>query len=166
MVQDRINMSAVEYRTRYLLVEGDRCTKKGVDDVWVVVKLLVDHKGEDTHLGSTAVVQLDSKLLVDGLLVPARCGKLSLLDLLLAKTEAVLKESDEGDDLTSAGSGKGVEGSKTSLDTCEGDAVSDFTGKADASRGHKVTKDSKHGNSAVLGLNSAKTVESLLISIL
>ena len=36
------------------LVEGNGGTKKGVDDVWVVVKLLVDHKGEDAHLGGTS----------------------------------------------------------------------------------------------------------------
>ena len=118
------------------LVEGNRCAKKGVDDVWVVVKLLVDHEGEDTHLGSAAVVKLDSKLLVDGLLVPAGSFKLCLLNLVLAKTEAILDEANETNDLGSAGSGDAIEGSKTSLDTGEGDAVSDFTRKTDTSSGH------------------------------
>ena len=72
------------------LVESDWVTKKGVDDVWVVIKLLVDHKGKDTHLGSTAVVELDGKLLVKGLLVPARCFDLGSLDLLLAGSKANL----------------------------------------------------------------------------
>ena len=46
--------------TTYRLVEGNWGTKKGVDDVWVVVKLLVDHKGKDTHLGSTTIGQFNS----------------------------------------------------------------------------------------------------------
>jgi hypothetical protein len=55
----------------HLLVEWDGGAKKGVDDVRIVVELLVDHEGEDAHLGGTAVVELDGELLVDGLLIPS-----------------------------------------------------------------------------------------------
>ena len=43
-------------------VKGNRGSEEGVDDVWVVVDFLVDHKGEDAHLGSTTVVKLDGSL--------------------------------------------------------------------------------------------------------
>ena len=56
---------------KYLLVEWDGVAEETVDDVWVVVKLLVDHEGKDAHLGGTAVVKLDGELLVDGLLIPS-----------------------------------------------------------------------------------------------
>lgn len=52
------------------LVEGNGGTEDRVDDVGVAIKLLVDHKAKDAHLCGTAVVQLDRKLSVDGLLVP------------------------------------------------------------------------------------------------
>ena len=38
------------------LVESNRVSEKGVDNVRVVVELLVNHEGKDTHLGGTAVV--------------------------------------------------------------------------------------------------------------
>ena len=66
------------------LVEWDWVTKKRVDDVWVVVKLLVDHEGKDAHLGSTAIVELDGELLVNGLLVPSGGLELGFLDVFLA----------------------------------------------------------------------------------
>ena len=57
------------------LVERNGGAKEGVDDVGVVVQLLVNHQGKDTHLGSSAVVQLDSTLGVQLLLVPSRLGR-------------------------------------------------------------------------------------------
>ena len=44
--------------TVYYLVEGDGGAKERVDHVRVVVKLLVHHEGQDTHLGGTAVGEL------------------------------------------------------------------------------------------------------------
>ena len=100
----------------HLLVEGDGVAEEGVDDVWVVVQLLVDHEGEDAHLGGTAVVELDGELLVDGLLIPSGCVELSSLDLLLAGAEAKLDKADEGNDLGNTGRGDGVKGGKAVLD--------------------------------------------------
>ena len=39
-------------------VELDRGSQKRIDNVGVVIELLVDHKGKDTHLSSTTVVEL------------------------------------------------------------------------------------------------------------
>ena len=44
------------------LVERNGGAKKGVDDVWVVVQLLVNHQSKDTHLGSATVVQFNGCL--------------------------------------------------------------------------------------------------------
>ena len=149
-----------------LLVEGDRGAEEGVDDVGVIVQLLVHHEGEDAHLSSAAVVELDGQLSVDGLLVPAGGLELSGLDVILAGSVAELDEADEGDDLGSAGGRDGVEGGKAGLHGGEGQAVSDVTRKADASGGDEVAEDGKHGNAAVLGLDGAQAVEASLVSVL
>lgn len=57
------------------LVERNRGAKEGVDDVWVVVQLLVNHQCKDAHLSSSAVVQFDGTLGVQLLLVPPRLGR-------------------------------------------------------------------------------------------
>ena len=75
-----------KWRCTGCLVELDGGAQEGVDDVRVVVQLLVHHQGQDAHLSSAAVVQLDGQLLVDGLLVPAGRAELSLLDLVLSNT--------------------------------------------------------------------------------
>ena len=126
----------------------------------------MDHEGEDAHLGGTAVVELDSKLLVDGLLIPSGSLELSGLNVILSGGEAKLDLADESDDLGSTGGGDGVKGGKAVLDGGEWNAIGDLSGKADAGGGHQVAKDGKHGNAAVLGLDGAKAIESLLVSVL
>ena len=147
------------------LVEWDRVAEEGVDDVGVVVQLLVDHQGKDTHLGGTAVVELDGELLVDGLLVPSGGLELSSLDLVLAGGEATL---DGGNSQKGAEDGlhrKVSQSGKTSLNVGQVVAGGQAGGKAVASGGHKVAKDGKLSNAAVLGLHGAKAVELLLVSI-
>jgi hypothetical protein len=51
----------------------------------------VHHEAKDAHLGSTAIVELNGELLVDGGLVPARCLELSSFDVVLAEAESNLK---------------------------------------------------------------------------
>ena len=148
------------------LVERNRGAEEGVDDVGVVVQLLVHHEGEDAHLSSTAVVQLDGQLLVDGLLVPARCFQLSSLDIILAGSVAELDQADEGHDLGNASGGDGVKGSKAVLHGGEGNAVSDLSWEADASGGHQVAEDGQLGDAAVLGLNGAQALEAGLVRVL
>ena len=144
------------------MVEGDWGAKERVDDVGVVVKLLVDHEGKDSHLGGTAVVQLDGELLVEGSLVPLGCFDLSGLDLVFALGKTKLDQTNEGDDLGNTSTWDGVKGGKTSLHRGERDTVGDVARKADTSRGHQVAKDGKHGDAAVLGLDGAEAVEALL----
>ena len=96
----------------------------------------MDHEGKDAHLGGTAVVELDGELLVDGLLIPSRCGKLGSLDVILSGGKAKLDKADESNDLGSAGSGDGVKGGKAILDGGEWDTIGDFSGKADTGGGH------------------------------
>ena len=52
------------------MVERYRESEKIIDDVWVVIQLLMDHKGKDAHLGSTTIVQLNGHLLLNSGLVP------------------------------------------------------------------------------------------------
>jgi hypothetical protein len=125
----------------------------------------VDHESEDAHLGGAAVVELDGELLVNGGLVPSGSLELSLLDVILAGSEAELDGTDEGDGLGNAGGGDGVEGGKAGLHGGEGKAVGDFSGQADAGGGHDVAEDGEHGNTAVLGLDGAEAVEALLVSV-
>ena len=125
----------------------------------------MDHEGKDTHLGSTAVVQLDGLLLLDGLLVPTRSSQLSLLDLLLASSEATLDGSHSQKGAEDGLSRKLRKSSQTSLHLGKVVSRGQRGGKAVASSGHKVAKDGKHGDAAVLGLDEAEAVEALLIGV-
>jgi hypothetical protein len=158
-------------KTERLLVESDGGAEKGVDDVGVVVKLLVDHEGKDAHLGGTAVVELDSRhaVKVEGADGRGREVALVLLtsldDVLLAKAEAELDEADESDDLSSASGGDGLESSKAGLHLREGKSGGDVTSAADAGGGHNVADNGEHGDAAVLGLDVTEAVEFVLVSI-
>ena len=126
----------------------------------------MDHEGKDAHLGGTAVVELDGKLLVDCLLVPSRCLELSSLDVLLAGSKATL-DNGNSEDGSEDGFRRGIsEGCNTGLDSGEIVARGDAGRKAVASRGYQVAKDGKLSDAAVLGLNIAKTIELVLVSVL
>ena len=56
--------------------------------------------------------------------------------------------------------------SKSGLEGGEGYTRRKFSRKSNTSGGHEVAKDGKHGNAAVLGLDSAESIESLLIGVL
>lgn len=130
------------YKSSRRLVELDRGTKEGVDDVRVVIELLVHHEGKDAHLGSTAVVELDSggTLEVEG--THGRGGEVGgvlaagLLNISLAETEAQLKSTNEKHNLNDATEGDGLEGSKAGLHVGELEAGGDVATKAPASGGH------------------------------
>ena len=125
----------------------------------------MDHQGKDTHLGGTAVVELDGELLVDGLLVPSGGLQLSLLDLVFAGSVATLDGGNGEEGAEDGLHGKISQSGKTSLHVGEVVAGGEAGGKAVASGGDKVAKDGKLGNAAVLGLNGAEAVELLLVSI-
>ena len=156
-------MWAVESTER--LVECNRVTKEGVDDVWVVVKLLVDHEGKDTHLGSTAVVELDGKLLGDGLVIPTRLLELDSLDLILTGGVTTFNEGNSEDGSEDGLSREIRQGGKAGLDVGEIVTRGEGGWETVTGSGDKVTKDGKLGDTAVLGLDKAETIESLLVGI-
>ena len=147
------------------LVEWHRVAQQGVDDVRVVVELLVYHQGEDTHLGSAAVVQLDRELLIDGLLVPAGCSQLGLLDLILAGCVATFDQGHDQHSSEDHVSRKLSKSRKTGLGATQVESRSKRGRKSVTSSGDQVAKDCKHGDAAVLGLDLAKAVESCLVRI-
>jgi hypothetical protein len=139
------------------LVEGHGGAEQGVDDIGVVVELLVHHEGEDAHLGGAAVVQLDGLAALDG-----EVGVLGLalgLDVLLDLGEAKLDGTDGEEGEGKAGGGDGVKGGKAGL------GLVGAEGHAGTGGGHDVAKDGKHRDAAVLGLDGAQAVESLLVGI-
>ena len=121
----------------------------------------MDHEAEDAHLGGTTVVELDGLLL----LVLAPLGSAALLDLLLLGAEAQLHEADEGEDLGSTGGRDDVEGLEAGGNIGKLEAVGDLSRETDTSGGHKVAKDGKHRDAAVLGLHVTEAVKTLLVSI-
>jgi hypothetical protein len=148
------------------LVEGDRGAEHGIEDVRVVVKLLVHHKAKNSHLGSTAVVQFDRLLRCLLLGIPAGLNHLrsaNALDLDLPSGKANLQEADEKEELEETSGRECVKHSQTSFHGGEWDAVGNITGESISLSGHNMAKDSEHCNAAVLGLHSAKLIESSLI---
>ena len=135
------------------LVEGNGGTQQTVDHVRVVVKLLVYHEGQDTHLGGTAVVELHglAAVLSDGRVG----GAASLLNLALARAKAQLKKANEGKKLSSASGRDHIEGLEASGDLGKLEAVGNLTRKAHTCSSHEVTEDGKHGDAAMLGLDIA-----------
>jgi hypothetical protein len=137
-------------------------------------QLLVDHKGKDTHLGGTALVEFDQTLLHLGLLiegVPAEVdavvtevtNEFSSGDVL---HDSKLKEADEGDDLTNTGTRDGSEGSESVGDGLEsGSRDVKVSRKTDSGLLDKVSSDGKHGNTSVLELDETQAVESGLVTI-
>ncbi len=107
LLRDRCDRSEVDPGIEII---NDGLTEDVVDDVRLVVEDLVDHHGENAHLRSTAVVELDCALLKLGLLVErlplllegvdprhvAREGALLLLH------DEELEEADEHHDLGDA----------------------------------------------------------------
>ena len=147
------------------MVEGHGVAEERVDDVRVVVELLVDHEGEDAHLGGTAVVELDGELLVDGLLIPARLLELNRLDLVLAGGEATLDGGDGEEGAEDGLSGKVGESGEASLGLGQVVAGGEGGGQSVASGGHEVAEDGQLRDAAVLGLDGAEAIELLLVSV-
>ena len=143
--------------TVYYLVEGDGGAKERVDHVRVVVKLLVHHEGQNTHLGGTAVGELYGLAAVLGNVGVGRAAV--LLELVLDGGEAKLNstDSEEGDGQTSGG--KGVEHGKAGLHLIGAE------GHASTSGGDQVAKDGEHGDAAMLDFREAKLIEAFLVRV-
>ena len=138
---------------------------EGVDDVGIVVQLLVDHEGKDAHLGGTAVVELDGELLGNGLVVPSGGLELGGFNVLLAGSKSTFDDSNGQKGAEDGLNGEISESLEASADLGEVVAGGQGGGEAVASGGHKVAKDGKLGNAAVLGLDGAEAVELGLISL-
>jgi len=155
-------------RLKNYLIEWNRSAKEIVDDVWVVVDLLVDHEGKDTHLGSTTVVKLNCRFLGDSGSIPLGGGKLGGLDLIFAGSESDFDEADGKNNFEDSVDRKCVEHGKTGLHFRIRDSTfldSGVTRQSPTVSGGDVSKNRQHGNSAVLNFNSAKAIESFLISV-
>mmetsp|Transcript_19078 Transcript_19078/g.30842 ORF Transcript_19078/g.30842 Transcript_19078/m.30842 type:complete len:230 (+) Transcript_19078:172-861(+) len=150
-------------------VELHRRTQQRVDDVRVVVQLLVDHQGKDTHLGSAAVVQLNGALGVLLLVIPTggiHAGLAVGLQLLLDLGKAQLNQANETDGLGHTSGRQGGQSLQAGGEAGEL-VASKVVGarKTDTSGGHQVTKDGEHGNAAMLDLHSAEAIKALLVSL-
>mmetsp|Transcript_19087 Transcript_19087/g.30862 ORF Transcript_19087/g.30862 Transcript_19087/m.30862 type:complete len:230 (+) Transcript_19087:172-861(+) len=151
-------------------VELHRRTQQRVDDVRVVVQLLVDHQGKDTHLGSAAVVQLNGALGVLLLVIPTggiHAGLAVGLQLLLDLGKAQLNQANETDGLghtSGRQGGQSLQASGQAGELVASQVVS--ARQTHASSGHQVAEDGKHGNTAVFDLHGTKAVEPLLVSLI
>jgi hypothetical protein len=137
-------------------------------------QLLVDHKGEDTHLGGTALVELDGTLLELSLLVegvPAEVkgvvtevtNEFSSGDVL---HDGELKEANEGNKLADASTRDGGKGGETVGDIGELKArVVNVSRETDSGLLDEVSSDGKHTDASVLDLDVTETVELLLVAI-
>jgi hypothetical protein len=138
-------------------------------------QLLVDHKGKDSHLGGTALVELDGTLLELGLLikgVPAEVdGSVTEVSGEFRFTGEVLhdrglKDSNEEKELDKSTSGDLLEGGETVGDGRKGlSGVVDGSRKTDTGFLDKVSNNGEHRDTSVLDLDGTETVELLLVTI-
>jgi hypothetical protein len=137
-------------------------------------QLLVDHKGKDTHLGGTSLVELDGTLLELGLFVegiPAEVdvvvtevtNKFSSGDVL---HDSNLQKADESDDLGNTSLGDGGQCGESVGDGRKSVArVVNVSRKTDSGLLNKVPSNGKHGHTSVLDLDETQAVESGLVTV-
>ena len=136
----------------------------------------VNHKTEDTHLGSTSVVELNGTL---GELVFFREGVPSEVNVSVTEVtnefissslnithEGAFQPADEGNDLDKSGSGDGIR-SENSGNTVgvgvEGvTRVVNVSWKVDSGTGGDLAQEGQLADTSVLDLNVTKTVETFL----
>ena len=134
----------------------------------------MDHKGKDSHLGGTSLVELNSTLLQLGLLVervPAEVdgiiteitNEFSSSDVL---HDSELKETDEGDKLSNSSGRNGLDGGEPIRNGREGGAVVvNVAWETDSGLSNEVSNNGKHGDTSVLELDISETVELRLVTI-
>jgi hypothetical protein len=140
-----------------------------------VSELVVDHQAQKTHLGGTALVQLNSTLGHLGLgieRVPAKVNE-SVTEVTHEFVgasgilhESKFQESNKSEDLQCAGNWHGERGSPARSKVGElGARVVNVTRKVDASLVDKVSDNSKHANASMLDLNVSEAVKLFLVSV-
>ncbi len=137
-------------------------------------ELLVDHQGQDAHLGGTALVQFNSTLLqLGGFIkaVPAEVkGSVAEVTNEFSSSDVLhdgkLKEANEKDDLRKAGRWDGTQSGKAVGDGGEACSLKvDVTWKADAVLLDQVSGNSKHGDASMLEFDVTKAVELSLVTV-
>jgi len=101
---DAIHIRGILIIRARLLIEWNRVAEEGVNDVRIVVKLLVNRKSENAHLSSATVVELNSQLLLDGLLIPTGGLQLSLFNLVFTGSITEFNETNECNKLSDSSS--------------------------------------------------------------
>jgi hypothetical protein len=134
----------------------------------------VDHEGKDSHLGGTALVELDGTLGHLGLSVervPAEVkGSVTEVTDEFSSGDVLhdeeLKDSNEGNKLGNSGSRDGGKGTETVGDRGEAQArVVNVSGETDSGLLDEVSSDGEHTDASVLDLDVTETVELLLVAI-
>ena len=142
-------------------------------------ELLVHHKSEDAKHSRTSVVELDGTLGELGLLVKGVPAEVEgavpeVTDKLVSSARDVLhnarlQESNEQKDLAETVLGDGVRSIEGGISDAEGiEGVSgliDASGEEDARAGDDLSQERQHGNTAMLDLDVAKTIEAVLVGI-
>jgi hypothetical protein len=138
---------------------------------------LMDHKSEDSHLGSTSVIEFDGTL---GELLLFVEGVPSEVDVSVAEItnefvscswnilhEGALKDSDESNHLDKSSGRDGVraeKGGNTIRVGVEGvTSIVNVSWKVDSGTGDDLSEESKLADTAVLDLDVTKAVKSFLV---
>jgi hypothetical protein len=137
-------------------------------------ELLVDHKGKNSHLGSTALVELDGTLghlglLVEGVPAEVKGAVAEVTDEFSSGDvlhDGELKETNEGNNLGNSDTRNGGKGAEAVGDIGERKAgVVNVSGETDSGFLDEVSGDGKHADASVLDLDVTETVELLLVAI-
>jgi hypothetical protein len=144
------------------------------EEVIDVAKLVVDHKGEHTHLGGTSLVELLGAEVFLGILVrrtdPAdresRGREVSRERSLSLLPASKLKDTAEGKDLEGT-SNRDIEGSIPARSKVGelGSIGGNFTREVDSGFVDQISNNTKLADTSVLDLNATETVELVLVSI-
>ena len=153
----------------------DCCLDLERKDVVDVAQLLVDHQSEHTHLGGTALVELD--VVLTGLLriresVPAEVD-VSIAEVTRALSanpvphEGGLQQTNEEEKLGKSGLGDSRQVGEATREVGElGAREVNVAREAVTSGGGDVTNNTEHGNTSVLQLDVSEAVEFGLIGVL
>jgi hypothetical protein len=136
--------------------------------------LFVDHEGQDTHLGGTALVELNGTLVHLGLRierVPAEVnGSVTEVTDEVSSSNVLhdtkLQGTDECNNLGNSSTRNGSEGAESVGDGRKGGSgVVDVSRKTDTSLGDEVSNNGKHGDTSVLEFDVTKAVELGLVTV-
>jgi hypothetical protein len=146
------------------------------EEVLNISKLVMDHECEETHLGSTSLVQLNGTLghlgfSIEGVPAEVKGTIAEVTNMLVSGSWDVLhygkfQEANEGQHLEGTGNGDSEGGIPAISKVGElGARVVNVTWKVDSSSIDEVSNNSKHANAAMLDLNISEAVELLLVTI-